>query len=372
MKFVKIFALFFILSPFSNLSAFQKTITNDKPLIEPNSLNLLEHQFSIPNDGGDEYLIYKATHAATDNDKNIYVIDYQNDDSHIIKFDKNGKYINNFAPKGQGPRELDRPSKIFSFNNNLYIYQSFNDIKIMDTNGEYLGKIKIARGNLRFIRFNLKSYASANRIYTDREFKNIKNEIYFNSYTNAKNNTIYTFNSIRKSGNRFYSQYTYSMNSKNEIFFAKDGENYNIIKINSLGKELIIFGRNYSRVKYTQNSINKYNERFAEGIKNNRIKSINGYPPIIRRTFIDDNDLLWVTVGESPMDTNGDLIFNETIDIFNSKGKFLYTFNTDIFKTTVIFSKGNIYTFDPPDEENGEQSINVYKINYKGLIKWEF
>ena len=86
-----------------------------------------------------------------------------------------------------------------------------------------------------------------------------------------------------------------------------------------------------------------------------------GYPQIIKSIHVNENGYLWIGVGECNFDNLGRIKVINTIDIFNTEGKYLYTFKTPLcwMKETVI-KYGRLYTM--PVEF--DRFIHVYKINY--------
>jgi hypothetical protein len=84
-----------------------------KPVPQPNgpSKLLLKEDLVIGKEAGESgYLFAGLRSVGVDDQENIWTLDWQ--DIKIRVFDKNGKLINTFGKKGQGPNELQSPIRM--------------------------------------------------------------------------------------------------------------------------------------------------------------------------------------------------------------------------------------------------------------------
>lgn len=97
----------------------------------------LEEDLSIGKEGDDNYMFYRIADIKSDDEGNIFVVDYGN--YRIQKFDSHGNYLQTIGRQGQGPGEFERPLQLLigKKNMNLYVHD-FPRLKIFDKSGNYL------------------------------------------------------------------------------------------------------------------------------------------------------------------------------------------------------------------------------------------
>ncbi|MFC1564934.1 6-bladed beta-propeller [candidate division KSB1 bacterium] len=86
----------------------------------------------------ENYQLYKPRDVAKDSEGNIYIIDTGN--YCVKKYDRNGRFIQKFGNKGQGPGEFSIPMWIFiSPDNEVYIWdvRLRGGLHVFNTDGEY-------------------------------------------------------------------------------------------------------------------------------------------------------------------------------------------------------------------------------------------
>ena len=104
----------------------------------------LNKMFSIGESDKDKNCtFYNFMTFTTDDIGNIYVIDGRKT---IMKYDKNGKYIMNFAGTGEGPGEFRSATKIFHKDKCIYLLDNIlYRITKYSTNGKYISSMKITK-----------------------------------------------------------------------------------------------------------------------------------------------------------------------------------------------------------------------------------
>ena len=69
-------------------------------------------------------------------------------------------------------------------------------------------------------------------------------------------------------------------------------------------------------------------------------------PPIVRYMFQDNKKNLWVVSGEA-FEDNRNPDFENTIDIFDRKGEWLYSYKSKSLSRYCLYNNGKIYPTKP-------------------------
>jgi len=104
-----------------------------------------------------------------DNEGNIYVLDWK--EIHIKAFDKNGKHLRTFGKRGQGPGEIQLPTRmILTPAGKLAILDSGNrKIALFSPNGECLKEIPSAKWSLVRIRLDSRDHIYGDTFWFDEK-----------------------------------------------------------------------------------------------------------------------------------------------------------------------------------------------------------
>lgn len=87
------------------------------------------------------YNFYIISQIEIDSEGNIYALDSRT--CQILKFDKNGKYLQKIGRKGQGPGEFEDPRSFFiDSNKNIYVGDN-RRIHIFDKSGKFIKSIRL-------------------------------------------------------------------------------------------------------------------------------------------------------------------------------------------------------------------------------------
>jgi len=318
----------------------------------------LEELYKINVNEFDKYYINDVTCIDVDDNLNLYVLDYY--EAQITVFNKDGKYVRTMGGKGQGPNELERPIAMNIYNNKIYICQDHKGLKIFDLQGKYVDFNITKMGNYKVIKAFDEYFLTVNTklsLPLGQKFDYIIEK----QSLDAKNiTTIWDVSYIGDHPNIISHDYYLAMDSQKNIYIPEDHEKYKINKLTLDGKLLLTFGREYKRISYSD----KMKERFKKVISNApaiiTVKPYPKYPPVVRYIVVDDNNYIWVAVGEFEMDSHGEFKVVSTIDIFNENGEFLYTFDTPHLGRRSIIRKERLYSNPTQDDQN----IRVFQIKY--------
>ena len=333
-------------------------IENDTPKYVNEEFISLEELYTINVDEFVEYYIYKVNTMEVDDDLNLYVIDSY--EQTVTVFDKDGKYIKTMGRKGQGPNELYNCISLSIHNNKIYLHEAHRGIKVWDMQEKYIDyfRYKAMMGNnYDFFKAFDDYYLTVNYRLLDRnnnrEFVIEKHSLDLKSKT-----AIWKVPYKDEIIGLFAPEKYLALDSKKNFYFPESYDKYRISKITFDGKLMFTFGRKYKRIPYSE-KVRKWLEEWYS-LSNRKPPSKLRYPPIVRCIFVDDYDYIWVVVGECLHDSATRFQVESTIDIFNDKGEYLYTFKSPFLWSRGIMKNGRIYSLPTEDDLN----IHVFKINY--------
>jgi hypothetical protein len=298
-----------------------------------------------------------------DGNGNLYVLDRY--EGTITVFDENGRLINRFGRRGQGPSEFQEAHFMVISNNRIYVFHGRNELKILNLQGEYIAGdvIHIYGDN------PLRLRAVENLFYvlkgkTDRTFSKLDLILgaYGRDFSGGKDLFEYTY----PLGLRGYPCWEWMLILKSgEFFFPTDNHHkYSITRYDKSGKPNLIFGRHYQIENYSEEARNRFLSTYEKSIEKGHL-SILKAPPIVRTMFQDSKENIWVISGETYED-NMNPNFENTVDIFNRKGEWLSSFKTPKISKNSFYHHGKIYKVRPLDTEDFSQFIDVYGMRFKG------
>jgi len=303
----------------------------------------------------------------TDINGNIYIT--SRTENKIWKYTKEGKFVKTIGQIGFGPKDLMKPLNVSIINNKIHIYESYKGLKIWNLNGDYKDYILFGNNYLfpLFKEINdiiIGTYTEYD-MYSEIDQNNIpmsiKIGIFNNKFEEIKGITSMD---VKTGDNLFYYPANFNaIDSNGYIYFPEHPDKYIINKFDINGNQVLSFGRKYQRKEYSEIHKNWFEKAFH----NERDISLPHYPGIVRHILIDDHNYVWVVVGEWYQDHKNSYVTKSSVDIFNNKGDFLYSFESDIFSENSFFKNGLLYTGPTtsravPGDKN--PYINVYKINY--------
>jgi len=330
-------------------------IINDKPKFQKESLLTLKELYKIPIDVYDEYQINKIYSMDVDSDTNLYVLDPFL--VTITVFNKNGKYLRTMGGRGQGPNELIRSLYLYIYDDKIFINQSHLGIKVWDLTGKYITEYKnVFRNQVRYI-------IRPNYILTCDELVDSKNllwkyELQRLSLKFNDKKILAEIDNKKKSMNEVWEvQFLFGIDSKENIYFVPERNEYKINIYNLDGVLLKTFGRKYK--------LTKISKEILDIRKKYKFDAITKVPQVIQYIIIDNKDYVWVVPAWSSLELMSFKKIPADIDIFNSTGEYLYTFNHLHVVPGSIIRNNRLYSL--PDEET-DRNIRVFQIEYNNKL----
>jgi hypothetical protein len=131
----------------SHLSRKNENISKDqlpsKPLNGEFDFKLRENVILRESDQKDEFIFNQVIDFAVDSQENLYLLDFKMGSSRILKYGREGDFINSVGQTGQGPGEYAFPIRIiFDQKDNLYIVEQ-NRLICYDARSNFVGTIQL-------------------------------------------------------------------------------------------------------------------------------------------------------------------------------------------------------------------------------------
>lgn len=354
-------------------------IFSDSPKITGDELIKLTNYYSIDVLDIKNFTVSAIRWMDIDNYGNLYVLAHL--EKQILVFDKKGNFLRKMGGPGQSSTELERPHSFYVHNDKLYIFEEYRGIKIWELNGNYIDFILKASSQAGDIMQSpLFRPVSGGYIGVHWEFLGDPRGKFHKLNILARyNDKLNIVNEIATANIDPIKYFNYvlveiiALDSENNLYFPVliDPYKYIINKYDLKGNKIISFGRKFKNQRYSSRTIKWYQEKYGKKHLNSSViravpYQLAQYTPIIRHIIVDNNDLIWVIVGEWYPDNQSYFKLTSTIDIFNTNGEFLYSFQSNKFsrscfiKNDLLYSKPIANRFLTSSEEH---TINVYKIN---------
>ena len=298
-----------------------------------------------------------------DKNNNIYILDVF--ESTISTFDEDGKFLKTFGRAGQGPDEFIRPWVLIIRKDQIYVFHGFFEYKIVSLEGEYLSSGRIHIENpLTYKIIDDDFYvfrAQLDRTLTKMEFILLRIE----GDDFSKSTEIFKYDYPPGfSGLSYDNIWNWLfISKKGEFYFPEDNlSKYSITKYDKDGQPDLIFSRKYDHKEYSKAAKDRFYALYEKQIQKGDLE-LPQSPPVVRKMFQDKRKNIWVISGETYEDNlNPD--HENTIDIFNEKGEWLYTFKSKYLSRNCLYNDGKIYRVLPVNLETFDQYIEVYTIKY--------
>lgn len=299
-----------------------------------------------------------------DENNNLYILD--SFESKITVFDENGEFVKSFGRAGQGPKEFTRPSALIVKKDKIYVFQGFFEYKIMDLDGEYISTHSIhiqnrlgyqAVGDTVFL-----FRAELDQTFTEMEL--ILLQIEGDNFSTSKEIFKYKYPlGFQGPSYDFWWPNWLLILDTGEFYFPEDNlSKYSIIKYSKEGKPELIFGRKYNIKEYSKEARDRFNSMYEKQIEKGDMEFPHS-PPVVRKMFQDYKKNLWVISGETYED-NRNPDYENTVDIFDKKGEWLYSFKSKLLSRYCFYNNGKIYRVLPINLDTYDQYIDVYRIKY--------
>jgi|GEM_PF-912676 len=284
----------------------------------------------------------------------------------IYVYDEGGKFETTFGGPGQGPREFSGAiSQILVDGEQLRVFYSFSQIKNLSLRGDYISQDIHSIQNNLITKIAKKNYYVLRGV-TDSEFKKL--DFVISAYDGTLSIGRDLFTSTYPPGLRgpqydfLFSNWMH-VSERGDIYFPEAVlEKHSLLHLDGTGALIKKFGRAYDPEKYSPEAEARFYRLYKKWVETGNI-SFPAYPPVIRLMFEDERGNVWVVTGETSED-NGNPDFENTVDVFNPKGEWLYALKTKIVSRYVLYHKGKIFRVRVMDEEPYKQFIDVYKIVY--------
>ncbi len=343
-------------------------LLNKEPKYNDREFVTLEKLFEIHPADSENHYFEDVSQMEVDENGNLFILD--NSQRILSVFDTKGDFIKRMGSYGQGPREFEKLDNFAIFDNKIHLHERYKGIKIWNMEGEYLDFITLKStfypGNNSFGMFG-QFFSPFGKFYLssfcadDLDGSNLRKYAIARYTNDLKIDTV-----IASLDAHFFDDFAFqptyvAVNSDLHIYFPEIRDQYIIHKYDINGSRIGSFGRVYEREPYSQEITGWYNDRFKRQIKAGRYKPLPKYPPVVSKIMVDENDLVWVIVGESTLDCYQSFMVNTRVDIFDNDGIFLYTFKTDMISWFSEIRNGKLYTPPTPVENN---PVVAYKINY--------
>ncbi len=300
-----------------------------------------------------------------DADNNMYILDTY--ESTISVFDRDGRPVRTFGGPGQGPDEFFRPSVMFIKDNEIYVLQAMGtDFKVVSLDGEFVSRKQVPSEN------QLRYSVVADDVYlfsakTDRTFSQLefiltrfpggrfeqREALWTSNYSPGLKGPYYDF---------VWPNWLF-ISDLGEFYFPEDNlYKYAITKYSKEGNPVLVFSRRYELKEYSIRARSRFNSLYSRQLEVGEM-TFPETPPIVRKMFLDQAKNLWVVSGETGED-NEDPDFENTVDIFNQRGEWLYSFKSKSISRNCLYNDGIIYAILPPDPVTFEQCIEAFRIQY--------
>ena len=299
-----------------------------------------------------------------DEDNSLYILD--SFESKITVFNENGEFVKSFGRAGQGPKEFTRPSALIVKKDKIYVLQGFFEYKIVDLDGEYISKHSYSFQNpLRFKAAGDNLYlfrAELDQTLTELELILLKIE--GDDFSKSKEILRYKYPpGFRGPNYDFWWPNWLLILDTGDFYFPEDNlSKYSIIKYSKDGEPELKFGRKYNIKEYSKEARDRFYSMYEKQIERGD-KEFPQSPPVVRKMFQDHKKNVWVVSGETYED-NRNPDYENTIDIFNKKGEWLYSFKSKLLSRYCFYNNGKIYRVLPINLDTYDQYIDVYRIKY--------
>ena len=298
-----------------------------------------------------------------DKNNNIYILDVF--ESTISVFNENGDFVKTFGREGQGPNEFLRPNALIIRKDKIYVFQGFIEYKIVNLEGEYVSTGSIHIENpLKYKIIGDDFYVfrgKTDRTFTKLEF--ILLRIEGDDFSKSKEIFKYEY-PPGLSGLNYDIVWNWLLISNDgEFYFPEDNLNkYSIIKYSKEGQPELMFSRKYSKKEYSKEAKDRFYSLYEQQIKKGDTE-LPQSPSVVRKMFQDNKKNIWVISGETYED-NRNPNYENTVDIFNEKGEWLYSFKSKYLSRNCLYNNGRIYRVLPVNLDTFDQYVEAYKIKY--------
>jgi hypothetical protein len=353
-----------------------KVIKNpSEPLYGEITFNL-EEDLRIGNEEDENCMFYDLVRIVINSEDEILVLDAGN--CRVLKFDKDGNYIQTIGRKGQGPGEFEDPWAILlDSKDQIYIYDSRRrNIQVFDNDGNFK---KVTKPPSYTLHLGTTKDGNILMIYTSPK-EPTKSLILIDSEGNLiKTIASYTYQpspSIKGHmlGNPYsHRLYFFPINTGGGIY--GHSSIYRLFVLNPTGNLSHIIEIEKPPEPITKEDkdelINGYletqeqfpiGEKFPvrEKLSRSELKRAYIFPkfkPFFNEIFTDNKDRIYVRIPKSSLDRDKSIHY----DLFSKEGYFLHRVKMPHYGFSKLIKNGYIYTYNR-DSVTGYIQILLYRI----------
>lgn len=306
----------------------------------------------------EDFIFSQIRSVQVDEEENIYVLDSK--EIRIKVFDKNGKPLRTFGKRGQGPGEIQMPTRMYlTAEKEILIYDIGNSrLSFYSLDGQCLKEISTAKYRFsRTIPDSKGNIITQQLIPGDQVFYEIKKY-------DLDLNPLVSIASIETEINfRVLNMVTPTLNvriMKNDNIVWGYPEEYEIFVVSPEGMTIRKIVKDYKPVKIT----NEEKEKLVKDAFGDQ-----GIPPGVKLEFPknyypyyflipDDEGRIYVRTYEK--DKHGNFIYN----VFNPKGIYIADFTLPVIDFLYIVKDNKMYTMVWEDEK-GIPVVKRYSVTWK-------
>ena len=224
-----------------------------------------------------------------DENNNMYILDTY--ESKISVFNEKGEFVKSIGREGQGPEEFSRTNQFFIKKDNIYVFQGFFEIKIVNLAGEYISSHIINIENpLKYYVIGDNFYlfsAKLDQSFTKLEF--ILSRFEDDQLSESKEIFNYDYPPGFDGPDYYFSWYNWLLILDNgDFYFPQDNlKKYSIMEYSKEGAPQLIIGRKYNVKDYSLEAKDRFQSIYEKQIKEGD-KKFPQSPPVVRKMFQDN------------------------------------------------------------------------------------
>jgi len=339
----------------------------------------LIEDLSIGNEEDENYMFYGLVKIAINSEDEILLLDEGN--CRVLKFDRDGNYIQTIGRKGQGPGEFEDPLQIhLDSKDQIYVYDNGRrNIQVFDNDGNFK---KVTKPPSHTLHFGTTKDGNILMIYTSTK-ESTKSLISIDSEGNLiKTIASYTYQpspSVKRHMlDNPYSHrlYFFPINTGGGIY--GHSSQYKLFVLEPSGNLSHIIEMEKPPEPITKkdkdeliNGDSKRQKQFPIGEKLSRSELKRAYifpkfKPFFNEIFTDNKDRIYVRIPKSSLDKDKSIHY----DLFSKEGYFLHRVKMPHFGFPKLIKNGYIYTHKRDFVSNYIQ-IKRYKIKNWEMLKEE-
>lgn len=280
----------------------------------------------------------------------------------VYKFGRDGRFVNSFGPKGQGPGELELPNHIaLDTEDHVLIYDGIRMMVVKyDQNGDFIKSYPITKGEFR--------------ITSGPRDKLIVLE---DSFDAANNKQLFFLKvaDLDLERRKFIDQYGYEMRrdkmratepifcwsaSRNNIFVANEDKGNEIWVYDFEGKLIRKIRKDYRRIRFSESDKEKILKSSSEFMR--KIAYFPEFHPPFQSLVAGEDGTLLVQTFE-PGQSQGEFMF----DIFNEQGVFVgrKSLNMYVWENHLWACMKGQKLYCLREKDSGYKELIVYNMNWE-------